>query len=343
MLGTQLSTALGRRVIAGEEGWRFVFHVVGALSILMSIFVFIFARDPRKLPHVPRSNRSFGATLAWTGGRVAAMGRDVATVITIPTFVVIFLQGIVGMMPWVAMGNWPTYLQLLGFSDGKAGMIASMLTLGTAFGCQLAGFLGDGMVTKFPSAGRIMTAQFSVFLSLPGSVLLLKGLPRGAIGISTFGGPAETAAYAATFFFVGLIISWCGTNNSAIFAEIVPARLRTTVFAFNRCIETSISQVAGWLVALMATRAFHFQDNLELATSDPVGSEARIANANALGNALLFWLLVPWFLCMVAYAGLYWTLPRDRVRAKEIGERLDREAEAAVAAAKLPSAGKEVQ
>jgi hypothetical protein len=343
MLGTQLSTALGRRVIAGEEGWRFVFHVVGALSMVMALLVLALARDPRKLPRVPRADRSVKATLAWAGGRLAAMGRDVATVITIPTFVVVFVQGIVGMMPWVAMSYWPTYLQLLGFSDGKAGMIASMLTLGTAFGCQLAGFLGDGMHSRFPRWGRVATAQFSVFLSLPGSVLLLKGLPRGAPGVASFGGPAETAAYAATFFFVGLVISWCGTNNSAIFAEIVPPQLRTTVFAFNRCIETSISQVAAKLVALMATRAFHFQDNLEAAVADPVGSDARLANVNALGNALLFWLLVPWFLCMLAYTGLYATLPRDRERARAIGARLEADAAAEAARVKGLSAGKEVE
>ena len=46
------------------------------------------------------------------------------------------------MMPWVAMSFWPLYLQLLGFSDNVSGMIVSLFTLGTAFGCQLAGFLG---------------------------------------------------------------------------------------------------------------------------------------------------------------------------------------------------------
>ena len=67
----------------------------------------------------------------------------------------------------------------------------------------------------------------------------------------------------------------------------MPPQLRTTVFAFNRCIETSISQVAAKLVALMATRAFHFQDNLEAAVADPVGSESRLANVNALEASYL--------------------------------------------------------
>lgn len=338
MLGTQLSTGLGRKTVAGEEGWRFVFHVVGALSILTSGFVLALARDPRVLVKPPPSQRGLRNHLRWAGARLSEMWRDVGTVVRIPTFVVIFLQGIVGMMPWVAMGFWPTYLQLLGFSDGKSGLIASMLTLGTAFGCQLAGFIGDGMLTKFPKAGRIMTAQFSVLMSLPGTVLLLRGLPRPGLGVTSFGGPAESGAYAATFFFVGLIISWCGTNNSAIFAEIVPVQLRTTVFAFNRCIETSISQVAAKLVALCAVHWFGFEDNLALAVAQPLGSPERTRNATALGNALLFWLLVPWFLCFLAYTGLYCTLPGDRVTAAAIGARLEADAEAKRAAAKL-SAG----
>ena len=283
------------------------------------------------------------------------------------------------MMPWVAMSFWPLYLQLLGFSDNVSGMIVSLFTLGTAFGCQLAGFLGvssgrgffsfskafkvfrarfvsnnkkthsslstthhhhppstpqlqDWAVTRFPSSGRVMVAQLSVFNSLPMSAVLLLALPRG--GSAGFGGPVDTAKYASAFFFTGLIISWCGTNNSAIFAEIVPEQLRTTVFAFNRAIETSISQVASLLVAKIAINVFKFEGDLTKAIAGEPGSPMRIKNSKALGNAMLAMLLVPWTLCFFAFTGLYFTLPRDRESARKIGERLHAEAEAKAAASK---------
>ena len=293
------------------------------------------------------------------------------------------------MMPWVAMSFWPLYLQLLGFSDNVSGMIVSLFTLGTAFGCQLAGFLGvrldevfcflirgrgsrgreversrgrgvtaaeqkktyplspsqpnsnqkpisqDWAVIRFPSSGRVMVAQLSVFNSLPMSCVLLLALPRG--GSAGFGGPVDTAKYASAFFFTGLIISWCATNNSAIFAEIVPDQLRTTVFAFNRAIETSISQVASLLVAKIAINVFKFEGDLTKAIQGEPGSPQRISNSKALGHAMLAMLLVPWTLCFLAFTGLYFTLPRDRESARRIGERLHAEAEAKAAATKTAS------
>lgn len=178
-----------------------------------------------------------------------------------------------------------------------------------------------------------MVAQLSVFNSLPMSAVLLLALPRG--GSAGFGGPADTAKYASAFFFTGLIISWCGTNNSAIFAEIVPEQLRTTVFAFNRAIETSISQVASLLVARIAIGAFKFEGDLTKAIAGEPGSPQRVHNAKALGNALLAMLLVPWTLCFLAFMGLYFTLPRDRESARKIGERLHAEAEAKASASRV--------
>ena len=97
MAGSQFSISLGRKVVAGEEGWRFVFHLVGAISLAMSACVLFFARDPRvRDPSAAREGKGLVANLKWAGGRLAEMWRDFTIVMRIPTFVVIFLQGIVG-------------------------------------------------------------------------------------------------------------------------------------------------------------------------------------------------------------------------------------------------------
>lgn len=97
MAGSQFSISLGRRVVAGEEGWRFVFHLVGAISLAMSAAVLLLARDPRvRDPAAAREGKGVVASLRWAGGRLKEMWRDFTIVMRIPTFVVIFLQGIVG-------------------------------------------------------------------------------------------------------------------------------------------------------------------------------------------------------------------------------------------------------
>lgn len=37
-----------------------------------------------------------------------------------------------------------------------------------------------------------------------------------------------------------------------------------------------------------------------------------LAKARAIGDAMLFWFVVPWTLCAVIYTGLHWTYPADR-------------------------------
>ena len=97
MAGSQFSISLGRKVVAGEEGWRFVFHIVGAISLAMSAAVLLLARDPRmRDPAAAREGKGVVANLRWAGGRLKEMWRDFTIVMRIPTFVVIFLQGIVG-------------------------------------------------------------------------------------------------------------------------------------------------------------------------------------------------------------------------------------------------------
>lgn len=71
----------------------------------------------------------------------------------------------------------------------------------------------------------------AVVLGLPLSVLLIKGLPQPVAGDPHFG------AYAGVLLLMGLLVSWCGCNNSALFADLVPEQLRSTIYAFDRSFE----------------------------------------------------------------------------------------------------------
>lgn len=105
-----------------------------------------------------------------------------------------------------------------------------------------------------------MTCQFSVAVSLPAAFLMTWWLPvgktlaeisaahpAGSVSAATLASEQGHAVgvAAAVFFAMGSLVSWCGTNNSAMFAEVVPERLRSSVFAFDRSFETAIGALAG--------------------------------------------------------------------------------------------------
>lgn len=324
------STSIGGQKIGAIDGWRFAFLLVGAVSLAASAAVLCLAADPRA--DAKRARRA--ALIAsgvrdepffkWAAGRAASMGRDIKVVLAVPTFVIIVLQGIVGSMPWTAMGFSTLYLQSTGFSDLRAATVAACFSLGCAVGSALGGVFGDRAARRFGNRGRVAVCQVSVALSIPAALTILKWLPAGT------GEPgsadALTGLYAPVFFLAGSLISWCGTNNSAIFAQVVPEQLRSSIYAFDRAFETAIGSLAGPIVGAL-TPLFGFTGSLKYSSATPVATLTR--NARALGTAMLVMMIVPWILCFVAYVGLYWTLDRDEARAHTLAARFNADAKAA--------------
>lgn len=184
-----------------------------------------------------------------------------------------------------------------------------------------------------------MTCQFSVAVSLPAAFVMTWWLPVGktladVAAAHPDGASAATLASeqghavgvaAAVFFAMGSLVSWCGTNNSAMFAEVVPERLRSSVFAFDRSFETAIGALAGPIVGALSP-LFGFKGTIKPGGAG-VDRAALDANAKALGNAMLVMMVVPWALCGLAYFGLYFTLARDRATAARMEAELGLEDE----------------
>lgn len=236
--------------------------------------------------------------------------KEIWWVLSIRSFQVIILQGIVGSLPWNAMVFFTLWLQLLGFSDFSASFMLALFHFGTALGGVLGGAIADNMSVSYPNSGRIMVAQFSVFAGLPLSFLLLYFLPlMGINGMSIL--------YGMVLFIMGSTISWSqAACNSPIFADIVPRALYSKVYAFDRSFEGAIAATAAPVVGIISERVFGFQGDVSSARG------ANSENAASLGKSLLVSLVVPWTLCFIFYSGLYWTYPKDRnvARRKQPGE-----------------------
>lgn len=214
--------------------------------------------------------------------------------------------------------------------------VVAIWGLGTAVGSGLGGVVGDAMSKRWPVAGRIMTCQFSVAVSLPAAFLMTWLLPvakplaeasaahalEPTVALASEQGHAVGIA-CAVFFVLGSLVSWCGTNNSAMFAEVVPERLRSSVFAFDRSFETAIGALAGPIVGALSPK-FGFIGTLKPG-GEGADRAALDANAKALGNAMLCMMVVPWALCGIAYFGLYFTLAKDRATALRMEAELEEE------------------
>jgi hypothetical protein len=152
-----------------------------------------------------------------------------------------------------------------------------------------------------------MCAQFSAFMGIPFSWFLLKVIPQSVSSYSTF---------AVTLFMMGLTISWNGTAvNAPIFAEVVPVKHRTMIYAYDRAFEGSFSSFAAPLVGILSEQMFGYDSK----SVDPIKGSVR--EASALSKGLLSMMAIPFGLCCLFYTPLYRYFRQDRENARMAGSK----------------------
>lgn len=293
IVGGSFGVLLAPFTFLGVPGWRLAFHIVGIISVALGVLMWFFAADPRAKSKTSASAKEEAEELL----------RDARAVIAVPTFQVIVAQGIAGLISWSALNFSTMWLELVGFTHWETSVITGLYLFATALGALFGGFIGDKVSTRFPNGGRIALAQISSASAVPLGAILLLGLPND---------PSTGVAHAAVFFTMGFFISWnAASTNNPIFAEIVPERARTTVYALDKCFESVFASFAPLVVGILAERVFGYK---------PVSSETSVEtdreNAAALAKAVYTELAVPMAICSLTYAFLYWTYPRDRDKAK---------------------------
>ncbi|KAM0907809.1 hypothetical protein ACQ4PT_015877 [Festuca glaucescens] len=302
VIGGLFSIMLASITIFGIAGWRIAFHIVALISVVVGALIYLFAVDPHFC------NAEGGGQLlrksAWA--EMKDLVTEAKAVVKIPSFQIIVAQGVTGSFPWSALTFAPMWLELLGFTHNKTGLLTAIFALASSLGGLFGGKMGDYLSVRFPNSGRIVLSQISSASAVPLAALLLLGLPDDS---------STGVLHGLVMFIMGLSISWNGAaTNNPIFAEIVPQRSRASIYALDRSFESVLASFAPPVVGFLAEHAYGYTPVSHGAGASSVARDR--SNAAALAKALYTAIAIPMLLCCFIYSLLYGTYPRDRERAR---------------------------
>ncbi|KQJ90038.1 uncharacterized protein LOC100840670 [Brachypodium distachyon] len=302
VIGGLFSIMLAPNTVMGIAGWRIAFHAVALISMVVGMLVRLFAVDPH-FCNADDGEQNLRKS-AWA--EMKDLVTEAKAVMKIPSFQIIVAQGITGSFPWSALSFAPMWLELMGFTHTKTGLLTTIFALASSLGGLFGGKMGDYLSVRFPDSGRIVLSQISSASAVPLAALLLLGLPDDS---------STGFLHGLVMFIMGLSISWNGpATNNPIFAEIVPERSRASIYALDRSFESVLASFAPPVVGFLAEHAYGYKPVSYGAGVNSVGRDR--SNATALAKALYTAISIPMLLCCFIYYLLYRTYPCDRERAR---------------------------
>lgn len=302
ILGGLFSLLIAPVTFLGIPGWRISFHLVGFISVVVGVLVRLFARDP----HFPDGSAGAGSKVPKKPfiSEVKDLVQEAKKVIGVQSFQIIVAQGVTGSFPWSALSFSAMWLELTGFSHAKTAFLMGLFVVANSLGGLFGGMMGDVLSKRLPNSGRIILSQISSASAIPLAAVLLLGLPDN---------PSSIFLHGLVLSITGFCISWnASATNNPIFAEIVPEKSRTSIYALDRSFESILSSFAPPIVGLLAQYIYGYKPVPEGAEHITTDRE----NATSLAKALYTAIGIPMALCCFIYSFLYRTYPRDRERAQ---------------------------
>jgi len=306
VLGTLYATTISGSPIFGFDGWRFAYYSFGATSILLGFLVLLFAKDPI------RGGTEKGFENVGIDTTTYQISSDhVKTILTNRTFIVIVAQGMVGFLPWSALGFMILFMQYVGVDDFTAALAYGIIAIGAALGNLFGGFAGDWANQRSPIKGRLYVALISIFSGIPLSYVIFQLIPRN---------PSSLGLYIGIGMITGFMISWVApAANNPILGEIIEPEARSTAYSIQRLFEGSFAAFGTVIVGWLAENIFGYIDRTGKISELP--ESVRINNVDALANSIFWVLVVGWSLCFIIYTLTLRTYPADKERITEVMEK----------------------
>ncbi|XP_037494907.1 uncharacterized protein LOC105628061 isoform X2 [Jatropha curcas] len=303
IVGGLCSVLIATTSFMGIPGWRIAFHLVGIISVVVGILIRLFANDPRfsETDKISK-DETFKSYISEFNDLI----KEAKLVMKIPSFQILVAQGVFGSFPWSALSFTPMWLELIGFSHEKTAFLMTLFTIGGCLGSLFGGIMGDILANHYPNSGRIILSQISAGSTIPLAAVLLLVLPYD---------PSTSFIHGLVLFIMGFCTSWnAPATNNPIFAEIVPDKSRTSIYALDSSFESVLASFAPPLVGILAQHIYGYK--IPKASLDTVKVETDRENAASLAKALQTAISIPMAVCSFTYSFLYCTYPRDRDRAK---------------------------
>ncbi|KAK7247431.1 hypothetical protein RIF29_42314 [Crotalaria pallida] len=312
IIGSFIALLMASTSLAGIPGWRIAFHLVALISVVVGLLLLLFADDP----HFPKSD---GRVTHQSSTRqkpfyseVKDLMKEAKSVIRIPSFQIIVAQGVFSSFPGSALSYATLWLELIGFSHVTTALLLTSYTISYSLGGLFGGKMGDILSKRLPNSGRIMLSQISTASAIPLAAILLLALPDD---------PSTAVVHGLVLFVMGFCKSWLGpaTNNmdSPIYAEIVPEKSRTVLYALDRCFISILSSFAPTIVGVLAQHVYGYKPIAKgSSASGKIATDRE--NGASLAKALYSLIGVPMAISCLIYSFLYCTYPRDRERARMV-------------------------
>lgn len=309
IIGSLFAVLLASTSIFGISGWRIAFHLVALISVIVGILVHVFANDP----HFPKDNKittSYQTPNKSFYSEMKDLIKEAKTVIKVPSFQIIVAQGVFGSFRGSSLSFFTLWLELTGFSHGTTAIIWTIFIISNSFGGLFGGWFGDFLSQRLPNTGRIMLAQISAGSTIPLAAILLLLLPND---------PSTPFVHGLVLVILGLITFWCApATNDPIFAEIVPEKSRTAIYALDRSFESMLASFAPPIVGVLAQHVYGYKPIPKGSSNSVKIIETDRENAASLAKALYSTIAIPIAVCVFIYSFLYFTYPRDKERARMV-------------------------
>ncbi|XP_061345171.1 uncharacterized protein LOC133291008 isoform X2 [Gastrolobium bilobum] len=227
IIGGLFSVLIASTSFVGIPGWRIAFHLVALISVIVGILVRLFANDPHFIESAGRASCQAPDTTFYS--EMKDLMKEAKSVMRIPSFQIIVAQGVFGSFPWTGLSFAPLWLELIGFSHVKTAFLWTLFIVASSFGSLFGGWMGDTLSQRLPNTGRIMLSQISAGSVIPLAAILLLALPYD---------PSTAFMHGLLLVIMGFTTAWnAPATNNPIFAEIVPEKSRTAIYALDSSFE----------------------------------------------------------------------------------------------------------
>jgi len=218
-------------------GWRMIYLFTGLAGLLMAGLILIGVKD------LPRGSSEPAYSGVEEINKAPVTKSALAGLLQIPTLQFLFLQGVIGVLPWQVITFWSfRYLEVernFTAQTISSVMIPAVLMIG--LGYFLGGFLGDLAYQRTPQ-GRLYVALFGVLM---GAILLTATLNTPLEKIGLF-----RCLLSATCLFIPL----ASPNIATAVYDVVLPEVRSTATSIQYFLGNIGSAFAPLLAGIIAER-----------------------------------------------------------------------------------------